>query len=855
MDNRIDVASTPTAAGFRLPLELRLALRDLRGGLGGFTIFLICIVLGTAAIGTINSLSDAIQDAIQREGKELLGGDAEASVNHRQAGAAERAYLASLGDVSEVATMRAMARKADGGTSALVDLKAVDGAYPLYGAVTLEGGAGFASIMKDGSLAVERSLLDRLGIGLGDQLTLGRASFPVAAVIEHEPDRLAAGPALGARILLSLDSLQKTGLIEPGSLVRWSYRIKERAPLPAFFGEEIAAKFPEAGFLLRDSRDPSPGVKNLILRLTEFLTLTGLTAMLTGGIGVANAISAFIERRRKTIATYKSVGAPHRVIFRIFLYEIGLLALLGISIGLVIASAAPFAAESLTRELVPIGIDAAPQGRALALAGLFGLLTALPFILWPVGRAQQVKSAELFRDSGGERPGLPPPAYRLASFLAAGLLAAAAIALSREHRIAAVTCAAVLGVFALFWGAGIAIRKGAQSLRRPKQPELALALANIGGPGSLSRTIALSLGAGLTLLTAVSLVDASLTHEIKARLPEHAPAYFFIGIPKADLQPFEEILAKDAPGVRISSAPMLRGRIVALKNVPVEQIKVPPSAEWVLNGDRGLTYSDTLPPGSHLTEGQWWPPGYDGEPLLSFEADAAKALGLALGDTVIVNVIGRNLTARIANFRKVQWGSMDINFVMIFSQNALSKAPFNYLAALSWPDGQPDNSKAESAILKSIAAAYPTVSAINVKEALGAINGVFEKVMHAVRIAGSVTSIMGALVVAGALMAAQRRRIYEAVVLRALGASKRRIVLAHLLEYLALALSLSLIAAGLGLLAAWTVVTQIMNLSFSLSLSSLLQPSIAETIFVLALGAAGTLRVLSAKPAHYLRSE
>ncbi len=392
-------------------------------------------------------------------------------------------------------------------------------------------------------------------------------------------------------------------------------------------------------------------------------------------------------------------------------------------------------------------------------------------------------------------------------------------------------------------------------MRRPKRPELALALANIGGPGSLARTIALSLGAGLTLLTAVSLVDASLTHEIKARIPEHAPAYFFIGIPKADLQPFEDILTKNAPGVRISSAPMLRGRIVALKDVPVEQLKVPPSAEWVLNGDRGLTYSDVLPPGSQLTQGQWWPPDYDGEPLLSFEADAAKALGLALGDTVIVNVIGRNLTARIANFRKVQWGSMDINFVMIFSQNSLRKAPFNYLATMSWPDGQPANSKAESAILRSVAAAYPTVSAIDVKEALGAINGVFEKVMHAVRIAGSVTLIMGALVVAGALMAAQRRRIYEAVVLRTLGASKRRIVIAHLLEYLGLALCLSLIAAILGILAAYIVMTQVMNLSFSLSVSALLQPPVIETIFVVTLGAAGTLRVLSAKPAHYLRSE
>jgi putative ABC transport system permease protein len=851
----MDSGTSGTAIGGSLPLSLRLALRDLRGGLGGFAIFLICIALGTGAIGTINSLSGAIQDSIVREGKELLGGDAEATLIHRQAGAAERDYLATLGEIGEVATLRAMARKPDGSGQALVDLKAVDAAYPLYGAVTFEEGHGLGAVMREDGLAVDRSILDRLGLGLGDRLSIGRASFPVAAVLSHEPDRLAAGPAFGARILLSLDALKKTGLIEPGSLVRWSYRIKTHAPLPASFKEDLASKFPEAGFLTRDSSDPSPGVKNMLQRLTEFLTLTGLTAMLTGGIGVANAVSGFIDRRRKTIATYKSLGASQAIIFRVFLIEIGLLALIGIAIGFALAAVAPWALAGLLRGAVPIDIETAPQGRALALAALFGLLTALPFILWPVGRAGQVRAAELFRDSSGERPGLPPPAYRLASFLAAGLLAAAAIGLSQEHRIAAVTCAAILGIFGLFWVAGIAIRKAALAIKRPKRPELALALVNIGGPASLSRTIALSLGAGLTLLTAVSLVDASLTHEIQSRLPEHAPSYFFVGVPRQDLQAFEELLSRNAPAAKIATAPMLRGRIVALKGVPVEQLKVPSSAEWVLNGDRGITYSDTLPAGSQTTEGQWWAPDYEGEPLVSFEADSAKALGLAIGDTITVNVIGRNLTARIANLRKVQWGSMDINFVMIFSKNALKKAPFNFLATLSWPEGQAPDLKAESAILKATAAAYPTVSAINVKDALGAINGVFEKVMRAVRIAGSVTLIMGALVVAGALMAAQRRRVYEAVILRTLGAAKRRIVMAHLLEYLGLALCLSAIAATLGLAAAYVIVTQVMKLSFSLSVVSLLQPSVLETIFVVALGAAGTLRVLSAKPVHYLRSE
>jgi len=849
----IETRTEKLGTRLQLPLALRLALRDLRGGFAGFTIFLICIALGTGSIGAINSLSDAIQDSLAREGMVLLGGDVEATLVHRQANLEEMAYLRSFGEVSEVATMRAMARRPDGSAQALVDLKAVDNAYPLYGATTFEEGGGLASV-KQGGLAVDRSILDQLQVSLGDSISIGNSSLPVKAVIEQEPDRLAAGPAFGARILLSPDTLKKTGLVEPGSLVRWAYRIKTETGVPPDFRKELASKFPEAGFLVRDSTDPSPGVRSTLKRLTEFLTLVGLTAMLTGGIGVANAVAAFVERRRMTIATFKSLGATQRIIFRIFFIEVGLLALLGILIGFAIAAGVPWLIASLMAGFVPIAIEPGLQGQALALAALFGLLTALPFILWPLGRAEQVRAAELFRSGGNDRR-LPPAFYWVSSFLIVALLALLAVSLAREHRIAAFTCAGLFAIFALFWGAGAGIRRLAASLKRPSRPEMALALANIGGPASLARTIALSLGAGLTLLTAVSLVDASLSDELKTRLPERAPSYFFIGIPKGELSAFENILNAKAPGARITTAPMLRGRLIALRGVPAEQIKAPSSAEWVLTGDRGITYSEALPSGSQITEGAWWPADYEGEPLVSFEADLAKSLGLKIGDTVAVSVLGRSLNAKIANFRKVRWGSIDINFVMIFSPNALRQAPFTYLATLTWPDGQQPDTKAEASVTKAIGTAYPVVSAIRVRDALNALNGIFEKVMRAVRIAGSVTLVMGALVIAGALITAHRRRIYEAVVLRTLGAAKRRIILAHLLEYLILAVSLSLIAATLGLAAAYVIVKYVMDLSFSLSLYALLQPSLIETIFVTMLGALGTLRVLSAKPAHYLRSE
>ncbi len=391
---------------FRLPLTLRLALRDLRGGFAGFTIFLICIALGTGAIGAINGLSDAIQDSLAREGNTLLGGDIEATLVHRQADADELAYLKTFGEVSEVATLRAMARKPDGSGQAFVDLKAVDGAYPLYGVVSLDEGR--LSSLRDGGVAVDGSILDQMQLLVGDSIAIGAASFPISAVIGQEPDRIAAGPAFGARILLSLDALKKTGLVEPGSLVRWAYRIKTPAGPPPGFKKDLSEKFPEAGFILRDSSDPSPGLRSTLERLTEFLTLVGLTAMLTGGIGVANAVAAFIERRRMTIAAFKALGATNRIIFRVFFVEIALLALLGLLLGFAIAAGAPWIVANLLSGVAPIAIEPGIQGGALTLAALFGLLSALPFILWPLGRAQQVRAAELLRAGSEDRFGWPP---------------------------------------------------------------------------------------------------------------------------------------------------------------------------------------------------------------------------------------------------------------------------------------------------------------------------------------------------------------------------------------------------------------------------------------------------------------
>lgn len=847
----------------RLFLPLTLALRDLRGGLSGFYIFIICIALGAGTIGAVNSLSAALQEGLAREGRVLLGGDVDAGLIHRRATPEERAVLAAFGEVGEVATLRAMARKIGSDAQALIDLKAVDSAYPLYGTFLLKDGADPQTALfgPAGGAAVDRSLLEQLELKVGDRITIGETTPQITAVIEREPDRLAAGPAFGARVIVSLETLEVTGLVQPGSLVRFGYRIRTPgAPLPAS-GEgsiksQLVEKLPQSGFQVRDSSDPSPGVNNTLRRLTEFLTLVGLTAMLAGGIGVANAVSSFLDRKRKTLAAFKALGASQRLILSSVFLEVAIMAAIGIALGLAVAIFVPFLAASALKDAVPVDLAFGIYPSALATAVIFGVLAALPFILWPLGRANEIRAAELLRANVEDVQTVPPVMFRLAAAAAALLLAAAAVILSEQRLIAALTCLALLVVFTVFYGAGTFFRWLAGRIRRPRRPELALALANMGGPASLTRTVALSLGTGLTLLTTVSLVDASLTEELRQRLPAQAPSHFFIGIPKAEVANFQQVVEKNAPGAKLETAPMLRGRIVELKGTPVEKYQAPSEAEWVLSGDRGLTFSRDVPKDSQVRAGEWWAPDHAGEPLVSFEVELAEALGLSVGDTVTVNILGRNVTARIANLRTVKWESLDINFVMVFSPNTLAGAPYSYLGTLQWPEtGVERTDKAEADVIRAVAQAYPAVTAVRVRDAINAINAVLERVMTAIRAAGSVTLIMGGIVLAGALVTAQRRRIYEAVLLKTLGATRLRIMMAHLAEYLLLALSLSILAGVLGVIIAYLLTTQIMDLGFSLSITALLKPSILATIFLVAMGAAGTYRVLSVKPANYLRSE
>jgi len=841
-----------------VPLSVRLALRELRGGLSGFYVFILCIALGVTAIATVGTVTGALQESIARQGQIILGGDVSASVVHRRAGEEERAVFSRFGTVSEVGTMRAMALRPDGDAQVLVGVKAVDEAYPLYGSVALKGEQPLREALSEPNTAVvEQGLLDRLDLQTGDQVKLGESQLRVAGVIAREPDRLSGGAAFGPRLLTTIPTLQDTGLLAPGTLIDWRYRVA----FPEGAGEERIAAFREAadtqlansGFEVRDRTDPSPQITRAVNRLSSFLTLVGLAALLIGGIGVANAISAFVARKRKSAAIYKAIGASTGLTLTSFALQVLMVAVLGIVAGLIAGSLIPVALDSAFSGFLPIQIDLSLQPGALVLAAAYGLLTALAFILWPLGRAGQIRPAELLREEITEQKSLPPRAFIAGSVASALALAGLAVWLSEVRLIAAITVVGIGAVFAIFLGVGRLIRGLAARTPRPRQSEMALALANIGGPAGLTITLALSLGAGLALLTMIALTDTSLRGELETDLPENAPSHFFLGIPKERFSDFSRIITDNAPSANLNTAPMLRGRITAIDGTPAGELDAPQDAQWVLDGDRGITYSGEPPEYSEIRAGEWWSPDHAGEPLVSFEVELARQLGIEVGDTLTVNVLGREITARVANLRTVAWERLSINFVMIFSPNALENAPYRVLATLNWPDGR--NAEAENAALKSITANFPTVTSVTVRDVLQSVGRVLEQVMTAIRIAASLTLIAGVIVLAGAFATVQRRRIYEAVVLKVLGAQRRNIIVAHILEYVLMAVAVAVFAAGLGAIGAWLVVTLVMGVDFTFSALALVQAGILAVLLMVIFGSIGTLQVLGAKAAPYLRSE
>lgn len=839
-------------------IAARFARRELRAGLKGFRIFLACLMLGVAAIAGVGSVSSALVEGLSQEGQTILGGDVSLRLIHREAREDELAYLRASGEVSQVIEMRAMSHAPKTDERSLVELKSVDDLYPLYGTLSLSNGARLQDALtkKEGvwGSVVEQTLLDRLGVGLGDTVKVGDLETQIRAIIEREPDKLSGGMAFGPRLFVSGEAVRASGLIRPGSLAQFHYRVKlpeaqrSNAAVAAFV-DETESRFPQAGWRIQDRSDSAPSVRRFVKRVALFLTLVGLTALIVGGVGVGNAVTSYLDSKREVIATFKCLGAPGRLVFRLYLLQVVALSLIGIVLGLGLGAAVPFIVQSAAGDLIPVPARFAIYSEPLMLAAAYGFLTALAFAIWPLARAREIPATGLFRDIVAPVRRWPRPPYVVATGGALLLLAALAIGLTDERLFAAwfVAGAGLSFIVLRFTGQGLMWL--ARKAPRVRQPQLRLAIANLHRPGAATPSVVLSLGLGLTLLVTVSLIDGNIEAQVQGELPDRAPSFFFVDIGPEQVEEFERIV-NETPGVEaMNRVPMLRGRITEIAGTRSEGMEVPPNVAWALQGDRGITYAEELPDNSTLVRGEWWGPGYDGPPLVSLSEELAAGFGMEVGDMLTVNVLGRPLSARLANTREIDWQSVGINFVLVFSPGALAGAPHTHLATVTM------EAENELQLQRDVSRAFPNVTSVRVKEALETINAMIENFAVAVRATSIVTLSAGVLVLAGAMAAGHRRRVYDAVILKVLGATRGRVLGAYAMEYLALGLGTAVIASGAGALAAWLVITQVMEAPWTFLPWTLAATVLGGAAATLGLGLLGTYSALSAKAAPVLRAE
>ena len=837
-----------SSGGWRFAFTL--ARRDLNSGLQGLRLLFVCLFLGVATLAAIGSLTAAITSELSERGQTILGGDVEISMSQREATADEKAAFRALGETSETIRMRAMAQHAETGAAGgaiLTELKAVDGAYPLYGTLRVDGGTAARALTPD-EILIAPALAERMVLRPGNVLRYGNARFRIVGIIAEEPDRLGEGFTLGPVALVSTAGLARTGLVQPGSLFVSKYRIRlPDAVSPETVAERLSDRNPSASWQVRTRDRAAPGADRFFTRMGQFLGLIGLAALIIAGIGVGNGVSSYLTLKRDGIATLKALGATSRDISRIYLAQIFMVASVAVLAGLLVGALLPPLLIALAGDVLPVRPGFAIHWLPLATSAAYGLLVAYMFVLPALARARMFPVAALFRaglDDGARMD--------RRSLLLAGLAGLAVVALAvgaaREPLFAASVLGAVAAVFLILYGIGLGVRRLARRLPRFRRPLLRLAIAGLHRPGAQTVPLVIALGLALTLFVALAGIQTSLAVEIERSVPERAPNQFMLDIPSAERSRFETLVRREAPGAEINVVPTLRGTIVAFGGRRVADLVELPEGAWFLRGERGVTYSEAVPQGSDLVAGQWWPADYAGPPILSLDREAAEVMGLGVGDTLTVNVLGREIEARIASLREIHWDTMGFNYLMVFPPSVLQSAPHSLAATIGMDQAR------ESAVSRAVLADFPSVSIIAVGEVIAQVSRILSQMSMAILISASVTILAGIAVLIGAIAAARQARSYDSVILKTLGATRWQILGAQAIEYALLAAILASVSLAIGLAGAWYVIVGIFEFGWNPDWAVVLGTLAAGAVLTLGIGLLGSLPLLSIRPARALRT-
>ncbi len=835
-------------------IAMKFALREIRFAFKHFQIFIACLFLGTAIIAAVGSVTKNISVALEQDARKFLGGDIEIRLIQKELSPDEMAYISARSvEISRVSELRAMAHTEQKDDSSLIEIRAVDKAYPLFGELTTTGNMPNEQLFefKDGSwgLVASDAIAVRLNREVGDKLNIGDLTYQIRGIIIVEPDSANAGFQLAPSVLVSAQSMAATGLIKEGSLVDYKYRLKLPENSDAVvFTEELKEAYPDAQWRVRDKSSGGGSTQRFIDRMGQFMSLVGLTALLVGGVGVSNAVHGYLNSKTNTIATFKILGAKSDTIFQIYLYQIIFMSVFAIILGLIAGGSLPFLFSDFIESKMPIALSRQFYAGPLLLAAFYSLLISLIFTLWPLAKAKNISARQLFRLTISSSKGDKIPRSYSAVIIIMVLTMLSVVFYTASYRELTGYFIGGLAVsFALLLSTGYSVRKCVTYLPRHYSPALRIALSNITRPGNSTLSIILSLGLGLILLSAIAMVNYGLNQEIEKRVNIDAPSYFFLDIQKDDHQEFKEFSTSLKGTSLFRTVPNLRGRITHIKGVSAADVEVDQDVRWMLRGDRGMTFSDQLPEDNKLVEGDWWPKNYSGVPQVSISNDMAEGMDLTPGDQISVNVLGRNMDVTIRSVRSVDWGGFGINYVLMFDPHILSAAPFTYVGTVK------SDSANEAPNYQAITKKFPNVTTVRLKEVLDNVQILLLQIKGAIDVMASITIVAGVLVLSGAIAAGHKGRIYDSAVLKIVGATRLDILKAYIFEFIILGVATGVVAIILGSIAAYGIVVGIMQMEWVFSINVPLLTVIASIFLTLSIGMVSIYKAMSVRSAQVLR--
>jgi putative ABC transport system permease protein len=831
---------------------LRHGVRELRGAGRHFAYLAACVSLGVAALVAVGSLGRSVERTVAASGKAMMGGDVELRSSQPLSPTSEAAIAELAGGGARIARVRELAAMAQpaagrGDRTLLVELKAVGAAYPLYGRLETVPPAPLADLIGGGRALVQEAVLSRLGLAVGDTLRIGEADFRVTGAIASEPDRAVGFFSLGPRILIAESDLPATGLVRLGSRVRYRTLVTVGGGDVEAARDALATRLDDAGLRVASYRQAQPGLRRFWDQLTIYLGLTGLVALLVGGIGVSVSVRALLRRRIATIAMLKCLGAPWPRIFVAYLAQTAALGLAGSVAGALLGAAlARFLAPALER-LLPFPLDwtIAPAAVAHGIAMGVGvtLLCALP----PLAEIRRVPPSLLLRHDVEPRP-LGWRGVVTALPVAAGL-SALALWQAGSWKVGGLFIGGFAGGLVILYLAARAALAGARRL--PRLPCIAWrhAVAALHRPGGHSATVLVTLGLAVMLVVAVALLEGAIRAALSGPSAARAPAFFFIDIQPDQAQDFARLVA-ERTGSAPNLVPVVRARLAAVNGEPLSRDTGRRDEAWYLTREYVLTWAAARPERDVITSGSWWTPEEAArEPLISVEDEIAKSLGVGVGGRLTWDIQGVPITARVTSLRKVDWRTFGANFFVIFSPGALDGAPATFIATAQAAPAEADR------LQSAVVAAFPNISAIPVREVLERAARLVDQIALAVRLVAAVSILAGLIVLAGALSITRHERLYQAVIWKALGATRGLIARTFAVEYALLGAAAGLAGTALAAALAWGVQRWVLEVPWLWQPAALAAGVAGATLLALAVGYLGSYRLLGQKPLAVLRGE